>query len=120
MSNRPKAKQGDVDGDTVVAVAGMMQRTGATGFQMRYSDDERPVVWIAVAEYAGGVADCAAGMTPGAAAWRLAEQLLDGGECKLCGKATAVVRQAGELPELPGVCQWRLLGDRIVSGCAAT
>lgn len=81
----------------------VVQGTGAQAFQIRYSDDDEPTVWIAVAEHvldAAGrplpaptpgrqVFTAAAGLSPLDAVLALAEQLLDGGQCVHCGLATA-------------------------------
>lgn len=83
----------------------LIQRTGASSFQMRYQDDEEPVVWTAVAVYpkksaipsveAAGkslrtkhLAETAGALDPIMAAWRLAAILVDGGQCVHCRKAT--------------------------------
>ena len=62
----------------------MFPRLGSSGFQIRYSDEPRPVVWLAVAEFtqpSGPVHEAAAGLTPDIAIFRLLETLLDGGQC---------------------------------------
>lgn len=71
----------------------LLGRTGAKSFEIRYSgagDDgeQRPIVWIAVATYAGGW-ECAAGINPERAVMRLCAQLLDGGECVHCKRMSA-------------------------------
>ncbi len=104
--------------DHVIAVIDLLGRTGAKDFQIRYSDDQEPTVWIAVARYSvrsPGDAfptrhyQAAGGLTPDAAAYALLEQVLDGGMCVHCGRQTAVERQwddAEFLAELSavGVC----------------
>lgn len=49
----------DPDQDLVAAIAVLVGYTGADGFQLLYSDDERPVGWLAVATYPGGRAETA-------------------------------------------------------------
>ena len=62
----------------------LIGRTGAKSFQIRYSDDEEPVVWFAVALYDDGKAETAASLDPVMAILRLAERLIDGGMCTHC------------------------------------
>lgn len=77
-----------LDARTLAAVH-FIGSTGAEGFQVRYQDDEQPVVWIAVATYSSGLADAAASIDPNRAVLRLAKQVTDGGICTHCSRATA-------------------------------
>jgi len=70
------------------AAIALIGRTGAKSTQIRYSDDEQPVVWMAVAEYPRGRWDAAAGRDPLTAVLRLCETLMDGGTCAHCGRPT--------------------------------
>ena len=87
------------------ALVELVGRTGSGEFQLRYQDEEQPVVWMAVAKYQnkkavpnlGGagkslrehhMAECAAALDPILAVYRLAERLVDGGSCVHCGKTT--------------------------------
>lgn len=89
----------------LAALVDLIRRTGSHQFQLRHQDDEQPVVWMAVALYprksaipdlgsAGKslrhrhLAECAAGLDPIVAVYRLAEQLVDGGECVHCRRIT--------------------------------
>ncbi len=89
-----------------IAALDAIRRTGAEGIEIRYSDpsedgDDGPVVWMAVAKYAapigGRIADppgpthryeVDAAMNPSTAVLRLAERLIDGGECRHCHRPT--------------------------------
>jgi len=93
-----------------LAVIELLRRTGAVNVEIRYSDpsedapaddDRGPVVWMAVARYPGAagaqIADppgpryrheVAAAMMPADALLRLAELLIDGGECTHCHRPT--------------------------------
>lgn len=62
----------------------LLRRTGASSFQVRYSDDEDPVVWIAVAGFGEGVWESGCGPNPLLAMQRLLAQLIDGGVCRHC------------------------------------
>jgi hypothetical protein len=68
----------------------MVERTGSSQFQLRWSDDEEPTVWFAVAIYPDKRWDTAAGHNPFVAVARLLETLIDGGTCKHCGRPTGL------------------------------
>lgn len=82
----------------LVAAVDLLRRTGAAEVQIRYSDDEDPTVWFAVARYrtddrgrprpSGPINrwDVAAGQNPVRALLRLCEQTIDGAQCKHCRK----------------------------------
>lgn len=88
------------------AAAKLIGRTGARSFQIRYSDDEEPVVWMAVGEWfidpkthrpvaagkkgAKQVFESAAGMDPLTAVLRLLDQTMDGGMCDHCKRPSGV------------------------------
>lgn len=103
-----------------VAAIDMLRRTGATEVQYRYSDDEEPTLWmVAVAHHLNaerrpvaptdptsqGVHwDCAGGMSPYRAAFRLLEVMLDGGTCAHCGRTTGVTEHFDPMPGSELVC----------------
>jgi hypothetical protein len=80
----------------------LLRRTGQRSFQLRYSDDEQPVVWMAVGEYGldehnrpvktGGEThhEVAAALHPVSAVLRLLELVLDGGQCVHCNRPTGI------------------------------
>jgi hypothetical protein len=83
----------------LVAAVDLVGRTGAADVQIRYSDDEQPVVWFAVARFHTGPEgrphrgtgepdrwETAAGRDPTEAVLRLCERLVDGGQCQHCKK----------------------------------
>lgn len=70
----------------VGAAVDMVRRTGAETFQIRYQDDEDPVVWLAVAGYEGERWEAAAAMNPLRAVLRLCERLIDGALCVHCNR----------------------------------
>jgi hypothetical protein len=104
------------DSDLVVAIADLVQRTGGKSFEVRYSRERSPVVWMAVAVYRGGLVEVDAAITPEEAAWRLGERLVDGGECAHCARPTVLCRP-DEDGIMPGACQYTLRGERVVRGC---
>jgi hypothetical protein len=87
----------------------MIGRTGATSIQIRYQDDEQPVVWMAVGEWTGGRQEVGAGFDPTRAVLRLCEQVIDGGQCAHCHRPTGFEPdQLDTMPFDPLVCwyQW--------------
>lgn len=79
---------GDVD-PRLTAGVGMLGRVGAVNVQIRSSDDEQPVVWMAVATFDRDgieVHEAAAGLAPVDAVMRLCERVIDGGTCVHCGR----------------------------------
>jgi hypothetical protein len=84
--------------ERALAAIDVIKRTGAESFQIRYSDDEQPVVWLAVVTWrinregrptkhgAGRAHEAAAALAPDSPIYRQAEQIVDGGECSHCGK----------------------------------
>lgn len=73
----------------VTAAIAMIGRTGAGEFQIRYCDEEQPVVWMAMAYWPTHKTwEVAAAMHPERAVFRLCEQIIDGGTCTHCGKPT--------------------------------
>jgi hypothetical protein len=79
-----------LDDPRLIAAVDLIGRTGAKSFAIRYSDDEQPVVWSAVADYGDGRAEAAGALHPLVAVLRLAELLIDGGTCTHCGRPTGV------------------------------
>lgn len=72
----------------LVAGTALIGRTGAQDVQIRFCEEEKPVVWMAVAAYKGGRWDVAAGADPVSAILRLCERLIDGGKCNHCKRMT--------------------------------
>lgn len=71
----------------------LLGHTGARDFQIRWCEEEKPVVWMALVSWDrddGGDAhyEVAASLTPVRAVLRLCEQLLDGGICLRCNRPT--------------------------------
>jgi len=99
-----------------VAAAKLIGRTGARSFQIRYSDDEEPTVWMAVGEWSisngrpvanGGkqTFEAAAGMDPLTAVLRLLDQMVDGGMCTHCNRPTGITDHwQSEMPMSDTVC----------------
>jgi hypothetical protein len=73
-----------LDDARFTAALELIQRTGASGVQIRYSDDELPTVWFVVAKYPEGQMEVDASLNPLRAVLRLCERLVDGGQCVHC------------------------------------
>jgi hypothetical protein len=97
----------ELDERMLVAAVKLIGRTGATGWQLRYSDDEQPVIWAAVAEYQGRY-EVAAALDPLRATLRLCERLIDGGQCTHCKRPTGFSQDVDEMPANQLACwyQW--------------
>lgn len=111
----------------IVATADAIGRSGASQMQLRYSDDEQPVVWFAVATWSAemleklkpsgrddsssGHSEAMAAMTPVDALFRLLEKIIDGGTCTHCGQLTALVdpteQNVTNLTRGIPACWWR-------------
>lgn len=72
----------------LTATADMVGRTGAIEFQIRYSDDEEPVLWIAYAGYKENRYGVGTATNPFTACIRLMNLLVDGGRCTHCNRMT--------------------------------
>jgi hypothetical protein len=85
----------------------LIQRTGARQYQVRYSDEPLPVVWMAVAHYRQGW-ETAAAMDPVTATFRLCFEVLAGGTCRHCHRATGFDLDFGAMPLEDYICwyQW--------------
>ena len=77
------------DKDKFLAAVDMVKRTGAKQFQLRWSDDEEPLVWFAVAVYRN-TSEADASLSPLRAVLRLLERVCDGGICMHCNRATGL------------------------------
>src|SRR3954471_20750719 len=81
--------------DKLVAAFNFVGGTGAKSVQLRWSDDEQPVVWMAVAEYGPPRYDetnheVDASIHPVRAMLRLCERLADGGMCNHCKRPSGL------------------------------
>lgn len=103
-----KKEKRQLEDDRFLATIDMIKRTGASSFQIRYSDDEIPTVWFAVAGYEENHWESAGAMDPLTAAFRLLETLVDGGCCSHCGQPTGVTEDwEGRMPMGGLICWYR-------------
>jgi hypothetical protein len=91
----------------LAAAVALIGRTGADSFQLRFNDDEAPVVWIAVAEYSSlGHHETDASLDPVRAVLRLAERLVDGGQCMHCRRPSGLDPDSVETMPLDTLVCW--------------
>jgi hypothetical protein len=82
----------------------LIRRSGSKTFELRYSDDEEPTVWMAIGKW-GDQFEAAGAMTPIRALVRLLEAVIDGGRCNHCERPTAVSDDwQGQFPMEEQVC----------------
>jgi hypothetical protein len=100
-----------IDEDMVMACAHLVERAGASGFEIGYLHDDVPVEeagWYAVAFYQGARITADDHKSPALAAYALAVRLLTGAQCR-CGKPVSLGDGKG--------CRWKLTGARWEPGC---
>ena len=106
------ATSGDARDPVMTAAFDLIGRTGADTCQIRCSSENKPVVWVAVATFDADKAEAAAAVTPQRAILRLAEQLVDGGQCLTCHRPSGVADHLGEMPLDELVCWYQYDPER--------
>lgn len=103
-----------------VAAINLIGRTGATSWQIRYSDDRAPIVWVTIAEYPGERFETASALNPLTALLRLCDQLVDGGQCLHCKRPTGFDSNFGSMPLSDLICWYQYDPGRkeFIRGCA--
>jgi hypothetical protein len=95
------------DMEIITAAILLVGRTGAQNFQIRFSDDAQPVVWMAAAQW-GERWEAAGATTPRGAVVRFLEAIVDGGTCGSCGKPTGITEDfAQTMPGPKLICWWQ-------------
>lgn len=91
----------------MIAAVDLIGRTGAEEFSLRYSDDDEPVVWMAIAKW-GSHWEAAASIDPLQAVFRLCDQVIDGGVCQHCNRPSGFEPSIDPMPLAEMVCwyQW--------------
>lgn len=93
------------DSDKIRAAISFIRSLGAKQVQLRYSDDEEPDIWIAVARFDkknrihADELEVDASLTAIQAVIRLTERLMDGNSCRFCRKRMAL--EANTLAKMP-------------------
>jgi hypothetical protein len=90
----------------MLALVDFVARIGSDDLTLRFSDDEQPVVWMAVGNW-GGHHEVGAAMNPIGAMSRLIEQVVDGGSCTHCGRPTGFELDPGSMPLQSTVCWYQ-------------
>lgn len=105
--------------DRMTAAVDLIGRTGAAEFQLRYSDDEQPVIWMAAARWKDRW-EAAGAMSPQRAVFRLAETAIDGGTCQHCGRPSGFEPSGDPMPLDNLVCwyQYDPGARKFAKGCA--
>ena len=84
-----------LDTPRLKAALALLERMGATQVQVRYCEEEQPVIWSAAASFkhprgSSTWWQAAGALDPGTAVYRLLEATCDGGTCQHCGKTSGV------------------------------
>lgn len=107
----------DLD-DRATAAVDLIGRTGATDLEIGYLHDDVPTDqadWWATARYRGARVTVEHKRSPGHALDSLLARLLDGGQCRWCGREVTNRRSAGRRH-----CRYQRIGERYVRGCIDT
>lgn len=123
-----------VEDPRFLAAVDMLRRCGSREFQIRYDEEQDPVVWVAVIRLqidansrptGPGVMTvwkCAAGMNPLTAVLALCDETVDGGECQHCHRPAGFDRDFGRMP-LPDLFCWYQFDPELATfrrGCEGT
>lgn len=109
--------------DRAKAAIELIRRTSARHFELRYSDDSPPVVFMAIAGYEQGgrtLYEVDASLDPERAVLRLAERLIDGGICVHCQRPAGLDPDSlDSMPMNKMICwyQYDPGAKRFVRGC---
>lgn len=119
MSPAKKTNKNNPERDPkFVAAVKLLERTGADEFQIRYCEEEKPVVWMAIARW-GSRWETSAAMNPFTAVFRLCDQVIDGGTCQYCNRPTGFDSDTDPMPMDVFVCwyQWDPQTKEFRRGC---
>ena len=111
--------QAELDEDPrLPAAVALIGRTGAEEFQIRYCEEEEPVVWLAAARWHDHW-EAAGGTNPRQAIFRLCDQLIDGGRCTHCSRPTGFAAEFDDMPLGNTICwyQWDPELETFRRGC---
>lgn len=104
------------DDPRFAALVDVIRRSGAAEVQIRYDDEQDPLVWVAVVGHKiiGGQPTSrgkvntyavAAAFDPLSALYKLAEEVMDGGFCTHCQRTTGISDDwTAELPLEDAIC----------------
>jgi hypothetical protein len=111
------------DDPKFLAAVDLIRRTGAAAFKLRhYSEKDKPkIVWVACVTYPDGKAEVDASQNALSAVLRLAERLLDGGQCQHCGRPSGLDPDSlDRMPVDEFVCWYQFDpgSAKFIRGCA--
>lgn len=84
--------------DYITAGCDMLRRTGVREVQIRYADDQEPVIWFVVGTWERNgrlIPQVGADFTPRGAMFALLERVMDGGTCQHCKRPVGVEENWG-------------------------
>lgn len=104
--------------DAIMACVKLVDRAGASEFEIGHTGDEdgptdEPAAWYAHAKYQGARITSDGHPTPSGAAMGLAERLLSGATCRCTKRVTLTGRTTRQC------CRWQLVGAKWEPGCDA-
>jgi hypothetical protein len=85
----------------LIAAVDLLGRTGAKSFSLRYCEEEKPVIWMALGEYVRDgktIFEVGAHTNPLVALYRLLDTLIDGGFCTHCKRPTGFSEDPDVMP----------------------
>ena len=108
--------------DKFKAAADLIGRTGAKSFSIRFCEEEKPVIWMAIGEYereGRSIFEVGAHTNPLVAMYRLLDTLIDGGFCTHCHRPTGFSEDADIMPLDEMFCwyQWDPERKKFRRGC---
>ena len=116
-----------VEDPRFLAALEFIRRTGASSIDIRFQDDDQPIVWMVVAQYDGENpmktvgAEVDAAFNPLRAALRLCERLADGGQCRHCHRPTGLDPDSLDTLPMNNVICWYQFdpgAKKFIRGCA--
>lgn len=92
--------------DRFLAAVDLIGRTGAEQFQIRFCEEEKPVVWIAGGKW-GEIWQFGASVNPLSAVFDLCDTAIDGGTCRYCARTTGFSPDHTEMPLDALICWYQ-------------
>lgn len=91
-----------------LAAIDLLRRTGSSTFEIRYSEDNEPLVWMAIAGWVLPKRyEAAAALMPEDAIFRLCDLVIDGGTCLHCSRPTGFVPDIDPMPLSDLICWYQ-------------